>query len=217
MKTLYTKEQFDNAKTEDKLSCECLICKNIFYKSKREINRVLRNYHPRKKSTNTTGSYCSKQCYTISQTNKECVNCITCNKQILRTPSQIKNSKSGHNFCSRHCSVTYHNTHKTTGNRRSKLESWLESKLISLYPDQKILFNDKTTINSELDIYFPYLKLAFELNGIFHYEPIFGIDKLNQVQNNDNRKFQACIEREIGLCIIDSSLMKNFKEQKYDW
>jgi len=74
------------------------------------------------------------------------------------------------------------------------------------------LFNDKTTINSELDIYFPDLKLAFELNGIFHYEPIFSQNKLDQIQNNDNRKFQACIEQGIELCIIDSSSLKYFKE-----
>jgi len=43
-----------------------------------------------------------------------------------------------------------------------------------LYPDLVIHFNKKDAINSELDIYIPSLKLAFELNGIFHYEPIFG-------------------------------------------
>ena len=51
------------------------------------------------------------------------------------------------------------------------------------------------------------------LNGIFHYEPIYGQDKLSQIQNNDNRKFQACIENGIELCIIDSSQQKYFKEQ----
>ena len=68
------------------------------------------------------------------------------------------------------------------------------------------------------DIYIPSLKLAIELNGIFHYEPIFGEDKLKKVQNNDNRKFQACLEKEIEFCIIDTSQQKYFKEktsQKY--
>ena len=36
-------------------------------------------------------------------------------------------------------------------------------------------------INSELDVYVPSLNLAFELNGIFHYEPIYGEKKLNQI------------------------------------
>ena len=60
----------------------------------------------------------------------------------------------------------------------------------------------------------PIIKLAFELNGIYHYEPIHGIDKLNAIQNNDNRKILACSEHSIELCVIDVNTMKNFKEQK---
>jgi hypothetical protein len=82
-----------------------------------------------------------------------------------------------------------------------------------LYPDLVILFNDKSTINSELDIYIPSLRIAFELNGIFHYEPIFGKDKLKQINNNDNNKFQKCIANNISLCIIDISKQKHFTEK----
>lgn len=120
--------------------------------------------------------------------------------------------KSPNHFCSHSCAGTYNNTHKTTGTRRSKLENYLESKLTDLYPTLEIHFNRKDTINSELDIYIPSLKVAFELNGIFHYEPIYGQNKLSSIQNNDNRKFQACLERGIELCLIDTSTQKYFKE-----
>ena len=50
-------------------------------------------------------------------------------------------------------------------------------------------------------------------NGIFHYEPIYGLEKLQSIQNNDTRKFQACLERGIELCIIDSSSQKIFSEK----
>ena len=73
-----------------------------------------------------------------------------------------------------------------------------------LYPILNINYNSRTDIKSELDIYIPSLKLAFELNGIFHYEPIYGKDQLSKIENNDNRKFQACLERGIELCIIDT-------------
>jgi len=73
--------------------------------------------------------------------------------------------------------------------------------------------NDKTAINSELDIYLPKLRLAFELNGIYHYEPIYGAKKLNQIQNNDHRKFAACYEHGISLCVIDTSSQKRFTEK----
>ena len=57
------------------------------------------------------------------------------------------------------------------------------------------------------------MKLAFELNGIFHYEPIFGNDKLNRTRKNDNNKFLKCQEQNINLCIIDTSSQKYFKER----
>jgi hypothetical protein len=62
------------------------------------------------------------------------------------------------------------------------------------------------------------MNLAFEMNGIFHYEPIFGQDKLEQIQNNDSNKFQKCQEKNISLCLIDTSGQKQFTEkssQKY--
>ena len=117
-------------------------------------------------------------------------------------------------FCNHKCAATYNNTHKTKGNRKSKLEFYLEKELPLLYPNLEFHFNRKDTINSELDIYIPSMKLAFELNGIFHYEPIYGEAKLDQIQNNDKRKFQACLERGIELCIIDSSKLVYFKESK---
>lgn len=72
-------------------------------------------------------------------------------------------------------------------------------------------FNRKDAINAELDIYIPSLKLAFELNGPFHYEPIYESEKLAQIQNNDERKFQACLDKGIELCWIDTSTLKYFK------
>lgn len=86
------------------------------------------------------------------------------------------------------------------------------------FPNLDTKYNQKDAINSELDIYVPSLNLAFELNGIFHYEPIYGKDKLTSTKNNDGRKFQACLEKKIELVIIDTSGQKYFKEktsQKY--
>lgn len=62
------------------------------------------------------------------------------------------------------------------------------------------------------------MKLAFELNGMFHYEPIFGEVKLNQILENNNNKFQSCQKHNISLCYIDTSQQKYFKpksSQKY--
>lgn len=122
----------------------------------------------------------------------------------------MKNNKNV--FCSQSCAATYNNLHKTKGNRRSKLEAWLETQLQTIYPELVIEYCNKAAINGELDIYIPSLQLAFELNGIYHYEPIHGQSKLDQVQSNDHRKFQACIEHSIELVIMDTSQLKYFKE-----
>jgi hypothetical protein len=56
------------------------------------------------------------------------------------------------------------------------------------------------------------------LNGIFHYEPIYGVNKLDKIQSNDISKSKACFDAKIDLCIIDTSTQSYFKEstsQKY--
>lgn len=172
---------------------------------KADFKRSLRNNSYQMK---TNLRFCSKSCHYKYKKNPIKVKCTNCNKEFEKTKAEI----GINNFCCRSCSAIYRNAHKTSGFRRSKLEVWLESQLKTIYPNLNILFNNRTTINSELDIYIPSLKLAFELNGIFHYEPIYGQNKLDQTQNNDNRKFQACAENNISLCIIDTSKQKYFKE-----
>lgn len=146
------------------------------------------------------------------------VPCGECGKNLTVSARLLRRSKSKKVFCDHSCAGTYSNTHKTKGTRVSKLERWLAEQLVRLYPELNFHFNRKDAIESELDIYIPSLKLAFELNGIFHYEPIFGARQLEGVQNNDRRKFAACAERGIGLCVIDTSKQAYFKpstSQKY--
>lgn len=154
-------------------------------------------------------NFCSRKCFAASLVTKVLCACQQCSKSFYKLPSQILVSKN--NFCSKSCAATYHNAHKTIGIRRSRLEVWLEQQLTSLYPGLEIHYSRKDAINSELDIYVPSLKIAFELNGIFHYEPIFGENKLQQTKNNDQRKFQACLEQGIEFCTLDTSTQKYFK------
>lgn len=202
----YTETEFNNSHSKDELPLECIYCHKIFMKTKSMIQAcsIVNNKN--------TGDFCSLKCCKLFQHPPLIVNCKQCNKTFRRHRNQIDKTKNV--FCSCSCSVTYNNKNKTHGYRRSKLEICIESKLIEKYPDIEFHFNRKDTINSELDIYVPSLKLAFELNGIFHYEPIYGADQLSSIQNNDNRKFQACLESGIELCIIDVSSLKNFKEHK---
>ena len=153
--------------------------------------------------------YCGTKCQAIGKILKIKTQCTHCQKEIHRTPGSTVKSKNL--FCGQSCVATYNNAHKIKGIRRSKLEVWLEGEFARLYPDLQIYYNRKDAINSELDIYIPSLQLAFELNGIFHYEPIYGEEKLRSIQNNDTRKFQACLEKGIELVIVDSSQLRYFK------
>ena len=199
---LYTEEEYLLAKSHDCLKLHCHHCNKEFLCEKRNISVELKYNKGERK-------YCSTKCHMLHRDNSVIIKCCNCEKEFSRQHSQV----SKNNFCSRSCAATYNNKHKTTGTRRSKLEVYIEEQLKSLYPNLEILFNDKSTINSELDIYIPSLNLAFELNGLFHYEAIFGQDKLDEIVNNDNHKFQTCIENKISLCVIDTSHQKYFKEQ----
>lgn len=205
MQPLYTQKEYNNSKSNQLLPCKCMACEKIFYKQKRAIAKVLLGLNGH------NGEYCSKQCLGNTRSTKKMVECKSCGQQFQKKQSELK--KTPNSFCSNACSATYNNTHKKYGTRRSKLEAWLEQQLSSLYPALEFHFNRKDAINAELDIYIPSLKLAFELNGLFHYEPIFGPKKLAQIQTNDERKYQACIERGIELCLIDVSSFGYFKPE----
>ena len=209
MKPLFSQQEFNLAKSTDKLLCQCYNCNKKFTTTKNNIRYELNHNRGRVK-------FCSQECNNLFNNPKNIVKCLNWNISFHKTKSNIRTSPN--HFCSKSCATTYNNKNKTHGNRRSKLESWIENKLLDLYPSLDFHFNRKDTIGSELDIYIPSLNLAFELNGIFHYEPIYGSNKLNQIKENDISKSKACHEAKIDLCVIDTSQQKYVKEstsQKY--
>lgn len=204
MKLQITLEELAKLSSRDTVPCVCESCGNIFYRSKHLIDHELKYKRGRNR-------FCDQKCFHKFSHSGQNVICLHCGTEFYKITSDIINDK---HFCSKSCAVSYNNTHKTKGNRRSVLEKYFEEQLPKIYPQLEFHFNRKDAINSELDVYIPALKLAFELNGIFHYEPIYGSEKLQQIQSNDQRKFQACIEHGIELCIIDASALKYFKPER---
>lgn len=194
---------FEQAKSRDLITLKCKKCNKLFNLTKHRVQTNIKR---------KSGHYCSVKCAWEDSKTGKYINCKQCDKLFYKTFAQLK--KYTNNFCSQSCSATYNNTHKTKGYRRSKLELWLEIELPKHYPNIEFHFCRKDAINSELDIYIPSLKLAFELNGIFHYEPIYGEKTLLKIQNNDARKFQACLEKQIEFCIIDVSTYMHHKPEK---
>lgn len=205
MKLLISLEELKNYKSRDKIPIECEVCHNTFYTQKNNVQWAFK-----RKSVNYL-RVCSKNCRNILNDFRITTKCDQCNKEIKKQRSHIKKFKKL--FCSNSCKGIYWNAHKNWGCGRSKLEKWLEIQLKTTYPNLIIKYNDRETLlRAELDIYIPSLKLAFELNGIFHYEPVFGDNLLEKTIGKDQRKFQLCIRNNISLCVIDTSHQKYFKE-----
>lgn len=206
MKILFKMPEISEVKSTEKFPLECYGCGFAFKVEVKHIRSELKLKRGKCK-------YCSKRCQFESMRKTQLVSCGTCNKLRLVDAHVLKNSKSGKIFCDSSCAAKFNNRNKTTGTRRSKLEVWLEEQFKSEYPQLEVKYNQRSAINAELDIFIPSLKLAVELNGIFHYEPIFGQEKLSAIKSNDDRKFQACLEQGIELVIIDVSSLKYFTQK----
>lgn len=203
MHLLVSAEEFDNRKSREMIPLECAHCKGIFHKAKNHIQSALTGKRSHR------FKHCSPRCQSIDKGGLVECKCAECGVSFEKHLSQMRRTKN--HFCSTKCAGKHSAAHKTTGTRRSKLECWIEERLTERYPHLPISYNKTQDIEAELDVCIPSLKLAFELNGIFHYEPIFGSDKLEQIKRRDQNKFAICRERGIGLCVIDTSHIKYHK------
>jgi hypothetical protein len=155
--------------------------------------------------------YCSAKCRP-RVSGLQTHNCVTCNAEVKRYASLIP--KNGNVFCNNSCAAIWKNKHRDpTITTRSKLEKWLEEQLKNTYTDLNILYNKTSEIGMELDIHIPSLNLAFEINGVFHYEDVFNNGLLVRRLELDEKKRQLCIENKITLIEIDTREQKYFTEK----
>lgn len=196
-----------NIKGDTQVALDCYICKKIFNITYHELSTRVRK--------GRTVPVCSRECHIKhkAETTVLYVSCNNCGIQIKRWLNETKRSTSKKYYCSHSCRAKYNNSHKTTGTRRSKLETYLEDALTRLRPNIYLEFNKTNAISMELDIYCPDKNIAFEINGIYHYDPIHGIEKLKKIQELDNEKVNKCNLAGIKLHQIDTRDQKRFTEE----
>lgn len=191
---------------------KCDNCKNDFI-------RPLYNVH-----RNNKHNFCCIKCSTsFKKEYKEkykkpriILNCLYCKKEVEKTKNDIRKSKTGKIFCSKSCRMTHqnYNNPKKYGCRRSKAETFLCNLIKKEFPELKILENDRTILDSklEIDIYIPDKKIAIELNGPVHYFPIYGDERLKKCQNKDIIKQEEIQKKNINLLVIDISRITSKKQ-----
>lgn len=168
----------------------CPICK-------KEFEKLCNDIKPHHKT-----NCCSISCKIIASRKRIETFCHTCNKVTIITAKEFKKSKSGFSFCSKSCAAKYNNTLRRK-TKRSKIEEKLYNLLIQEFPNLQIIPNDKTMLEGlEVDIAVPTLKLAIEWNGIVHFKPIYGQNKLNKIQSIDQKKLLIAQQKDINLIVI---------------
>jgi hypothetical protein len=222
MKSLNTPEFITYVRShkhyKDLVNCICPICEKPYTRTKGEILRSLFR-GPNSKQPIRSGKTCSLDCAKILiksiRQKLTFYNCHICGKDIIVSPPS-RNRKSKIRVCSPDCRNQYMKTVDKKIRTRSKMEFFIENQIKLNYPSLNFTTNDRTVINYELDFYFKDLKFAIELNGIFHYEPIYGNDKLEKTKFNDSQKIILCYESGIELCVIDISSVDKLTQKNKD-
>lgn len=206
----FTYKEYICAKSTQKLPIKCLVCSSIFHTTKYRIKCRPKLKGRRNDQKYGLPTFCSFSCAKQYRNRKRqlILSCTNCNKVIKKAKSTITEN----NFCSQSCSAIYNNANKEHGTRISKIEKFIQVKLLEDFKNIIFHFNNKLAIKSELDIYIPELLLAFEINGVFHYKPIYGFDKLQKIKNNDIKKEQLCNDAGINLIVINCLNLKKFTE-----
>lgn len=99
MKTLFTEEEFEKSKSEDKLPCECYHCGGTFLTMKKIIK--FEKERPKRNRV----KFCSQQCKNLFNTPPVIIKCANCDKEVKKTQSEVNSTK--HSFCSMSCAGTY--------------------------------------------------------------------------------------------------------------
>jgi very-short-patch-repair endonuclease len=104
---------------------------------------------------------------------------------------------------------------RESSKKGSKLEKYLLNKLIS--DGYKVDFHkEQSLLNTKLqiDLFLPTLNIAIEVDGLSHFEPVWGSDALKRNQGYDNKKTGLILGK--GLVLIRVVQKKDFSKARAD-
>jgi len=137
--------------------------------------------------------------------------CANCGNTRMIQPTRISQTKRS--FCSKHCAGTYNSKlpkHKTF---QSKAEKQIRKYITTNYPNLEFITNNKSHIGYELDIFIPSLQLAFEINGIHHYKPIYGTPLFEKIKIRDNLRVEMCAAKNTTLIVLNISKLSQYTDK----
>lgn len=225
MKLLCSVPDFEKAKNTDFLPLECEKCKTSFLRRKSTIKRAMYYLAGMNKARKTL-QYCSAHCSNTGNRQKKqklhsfkCKN-PSCGKFYV---TEERHSK----FCSKSCQAKgSFSKKKRKVTTRSRAEKYLFEKIAKALPEEPILSNDRSFLDSglEIDIFLPQSQLAIEVNGPHHYKPLFGAENLKKVQHRDRTKASELEEKNVLLIQVDISgeehgcwkVSKHLLDQSFD-
>lgn len=178
--------------------------------------------------------FCDTICWSLlrkEQAEKESkieLQCKKCGITFMKHKCRIFPGKN--HYCSRACSDYKYQVNRFVrtrplpihkigrkNKRRSYLEYYIEDMIKQIFPTMKY-YTNKRFDGFELDFYFPDLLLAVEINGPFHYFPIFGNDALSYVQRRDLRRIESCSSHHVDLRIIPvKESTQSIRKKEFYW
>ena len=149
---------------------------------------------PPSKISGRSNVFCSKECADSFQTTKKWITCSWCGKPFQQHLCIISRCKHNSPCCSRDCAA-----------KLVYKESFIEKEFEDLIKPLGLKYerNCRTIVSPmELDFWLPGIKYAVEINGICHYEPIYGEYVLEAQKARDRLKRRKCKQQGIKLRVV---------------
>jgi ribosomal protein L33 len=210
-----TIQQIQNSPRGAIITLLCHACGIEFQRKKSEVMKSIRKG---KKFSCSVG--CSNRLSNSGLQRFVTLKCDECGQEFTRVmkdyrKNQLRNAAKL--YCNKHCAMIALNKSPRSSRPTSSHEVIMSQIIKDNYDNNICIFNNVRDVfpdNLEIDIWIPSVCLAIELNGVCHFYPIYGEDRLKKTQSNDYKKSMLAQKMNINLLTIDTSSLKSKSKQQ---